>query len=228
MAGRPDNGNSIPDACVGPVGALESGPSPDSFAPRSAVGRPPTRPVLDSPPRRTRQPGLADSTGPSTHRPDLSSGPLPSPVLRNYPTFLTGDAPMRFSLPRGAPHGPARAGGAAPDRGSPPSRRHFLRLAAGAAGLALAGGPARARPRAVAPAPIPGGLDFLGTGDVFHVYASGYPGFGDASTDDPSLITDFNGDVGVAYVRGMGTRTDKVTGAREHLPWEIDLRFMGG
>lgn len=47
-------------------------------------------------------------------------------------------------------------------------------------------------------------------------------------TSDPSLITDFNGHVGLTYVRGMGTRTDKATGGTQHLPFEVDLRFMKG
>jgi hypothetical protein len=58
--------------------------------------------------------------------------------------------------------------------------------------------------------------------------APGYPGFGNAATDDPSVITDFNGHVGVTYVQGWGTHTDKTTGKVKRLPWEVDLRFMKG
>src|SRR5262245_7130773 len=77
--------------------------------------------------------------------------------------------------------------------------------------------------------PIPGGLDFLGNGSASHVYAHGYPGFGgDPGTEDPSVISHFNGVFGLAYVRGMGTHTDKQSGVQTHLPWEIDLRFMKG
>ncbi len=127
-----------------------------------------------------------------------------------------------------------------PPRGHVPvpgalSRRHFLRSAAGAAGLALglnaptAQARAKARGAAADPVPIPGGLDFLGDGSVFHVYAHGYPGFGgDPGTEDPIVIHHFNGDFGLTYVRGTGTHTDKATGVRTRLPWEIDLRFMTG
>jgi hypothetical protein len=133
---------------------------------------------------------------------------------------------------RGSLRGPIRNWGGIPLRGSSLSRRHFLRSAAGAAGLVLglnatparAGGPAGGEP-----VPIPGGLDFLGNGSIFHVYAHGYPGFGgDPGTEDPIVIFDFNGDFGLTYVRGMGTHTDKQSGVRTHLPWEIDLRFMKG
>jgi hypothetical protein len=114
--------------------------------------------------------------------------------------------------------------------GPAPSRRHFLRAAAGAAGLVLGGNALTAQggDDCPAPVPIPGGVTF-GTDTLFHVYAHGYPGFGgDPGTEDPSTIYDFNGTFGLAYVRGMGTHTDKVTGARTRLPWEVDLRFMKG
>ncbi|HKB03003.1 MAG TPA: hypothetical protein VKD90_12335 [Gemmataceae bacterium] len=127
----------------------------------------------------------------------------------------------RNSPVRGAPIGPAPA----------PSRRHFLRSAAGAAGLLLAANAstARADGDCPPPVPIPGGLDFFGDGSVFHVYAHGYPGFGgDPGEEDPSVIYNINADVGVAYVRGMGTHTDKASGVQTHLPWEIDLRFAKG
>lgn len=117
-----------------------------------------------------------------------------------------------------------------PARGLAPSRRNFLR-AAGAAGLVLVANPpgVRAGPSGADPVPIPGGLDFLGNGTIFHVYAHGYPGFGgDPGEEDPSTIYHFNGAFGVTYVRGMGTHTDKQTGVRTRLPWEVDLRFMKG
>jgi len=111
-----------------------------------------------------------------------------------------------------------------------PSRRHFLRTAAGAAGLILGGASlARGDGGGSAPVPIPGGLDFFGDGSIFHVYAHGYPGFGgDPGQEDPITIWNFNGDFGVTYVRGMGTHTNKATGEQTRLPWEIDLRFMQG
>ena len=84
--------------------------------------------------------------------------------------------------------------------------------------------------QAVDPKPIPGGLQFLFPDPtVFHVLAPGYPGSGlDPATNDPSVITDFNGYVGVAYLTGMGTHTDRKTGHVSRLPFEVDLRFMKG
>lgn len=111
------------------------------------------------------------------------------------------------------------------------SRRQFLHTAMGATGLVLGAGlvsPARADGCAD-PRPIPGGLDILGTGEIFHLRLPGYPGFGmDPATNDASVITDFNGQIGLSYIRGMGTHTDLATGAISHLPFEVDLRFMKG
>jgi len=115
------------------------------------------------------------------------------------------------------------------------SRRRFIRETARAVGAtlgasillpAVAGAGQRLN---AAPRPIPNGVQFLGSGTpVFHVMAPGYPGFGNAATDDPSSITNFNGHVGVTYVQGWGTHTDKTTGKVKRLPWEVDLRFMKG
>jgi hypothetical protein len=44
---------------------------------------------------------------------------------------------------------------------------------------------------------------------------------------DPSSITDFNGSVGVADVRGSGTATYP-DGSSETLLYDTDLRFMNG
>ena len=92
------------------------------------------------------------------------------------------------------------------------SRRRFIRETARAVGAtvgasillpAVAGAGLRLN---AAPRPIPNGLQFLGPGTpVFHVMAPGYPGFGNAVTDDPSSITNFNGHVGVTYVQDWGT-----------------------
>jgi hypothetical protein len=111
------------------------------------------------------------------------------------------------------------------------SRRHLLRSAAGAAGLVLGANvwSARAADDCPEPKPITGGSDFLGNGTIFHVLAPGYPDSGaDPATNNPSVITDLNGDIGLAYVRGAGTHTDKTTGATSYLPFEVDLRFMEG
>jgi hypothetical protein len=95
------------------------------------------------------------------------------------------------------------------------SRRQFLGTAAGAAGLLLGASvlsPARAAV-CTDPRPIPGGSAEFG-----HVYHQLYPDRDTADTEDPSTITDFNGHIGLAYVEGMGTHTDKTTGRVSHLP----------
>jgi hypothetical protein len=105
------------------------------------------------------------------------------------------------------------------------SRREFLGMAAGAAGLLLGSSvlsPARAAVCAD-PRPIPGGFAEFG-----HFYHQRYPNQDTADTEDPSTITDFNGHIGLAYVEGMGTHTDKTTGRVSHLPYRVDLRFMKG
>jgi hypothetical protein len=106
------------------------------------------------------------------------------------------------------------------------SRRQFLGAAAGAAGLALAwkSGLALADP-AGEPVPIPGGFKIGST--LFHVFA---PGAGNNPPDlELSTITDFNGFVGLAYISGMCTETNHVTGAKRRLPFlTADMRFMKG
>ncbi len=113
------------------------------------------------------------------------------------------------------------------------SRRNFLGTTAGAAGLFLASsklspvmGASCADPR-----PIPQGNQFLFPDPtVFHIELPGFPGFpdNDPARNDPSVITDFNGHIGLAYVRGTGTHTDLTTGMSSNLPFEVDLRFMEG
>jgi hypothetical protein len=105
------------------------------------------------------------------------------------------------------------------------SRRQFLGTAAGAAGLLLGASllsPARSAVCAD-PRPIPGGFSEFG-----HFYHQLYPNQDTADTEDPSTITDFNGHIGMAYVEGTGTHTDKMTGTVSHLPYRVDLRFMKG
>ena len=50
----------------------------------------------------------------------------------------------------------------------------------------------------------------------------------DPATNDASVITDFNGQLGLAYIAGMGTHTDRATGTVRRLPFEVDMRFMKG
>jgi hypothetical protein len=77
----------------------------------------------------------------------------------------------------------------------------------------------------VGPLPIPGGHPIpnpFGGPDVHHQF----PGPADATGPvggEPSLITDFNGFIGVARVQGTGTDNRGNT-----LLWDADLRFMDG
>jgi hypothetical protein len=140
-----------------------------------------------------------------------------APTRRLWASGSLGESPRR------------RAG--MPVWGHALSRRHFLRSAAGAAGLVLGANllSARAASDCPDPSPIPGGIDFLGNGAVFHVQAPGYPDSGfSPATNDAAVIKDFNGAIGLAYVRGAGTHTDKTTGVQSYLPFEVDLRFMKG
>jgi hypothetical protein len=106
-------------------------------------------------------------------------------------------------------------------------RRGFVLGAAGLTGAAVGGGwltgapaasahPSRHRHLSTAAArPIPGGIQPLGPGtEVFHVIL---PGQG-----EPSTITDFKGEVGVAVTDGRGT------GPNAAHAFEIDIRFMDG
>jgi len=104
------------------------------------------------------------------------------------------------------------------------SRRRFLGRVAGGAGVLV--GASMLGPGAVAaplkknatPKPIPGGLEFGGI--TFHVYPFG-------RDQEPSVITDFNGFVGVAQVQGTGVGTNP-DGTTETLLYDTDMRFMKG
>lgn len=105
------------------------------------------------------------------------------------------------------------------------SRRGFLGLSAAASGLALAGlvAPplAHAAKESRLPNPIPGGMQLLGPeGPLFHFFLPG-------PTAEPSLITDFQGFVGLAGVGGRGIRTEPGQEPR-HVFFESDNRFMTG
>jgi hypothetical protein len=76
-----------------------------------------------------------------------------------------------------------------------------------------------AAPGSSAPKPIPGGFTLGGI--TFHTF---FPGMG----SENSTITDFNGIVGFADVQGTGTGTDLLTGVREPLLFDSDMRFMKG
>ena len=106
-----------------------------------------------------------------------------------------------------------------------PSRRAFLGGAAAATGASLGSGllwPAAgsAAPISKLPAPKPTTATVTISGVTFHLTSFG-PGV------DPSSITDFNGFVGVADVRGKGTATNP-DGSTETLLFDTDMRFMKG
>jgi hypothetical protein len=105
------------------------------------------------------------------------------------------------------------------------SRRAILGGAAAAAGASLGSGllwPAAgsAAPGLALPAPKPTTATTTVNGVAFHFDFFG-PGV------DPSSITDFNGFVGVADVRGKGTATNP-DGSTETLLFDTDMRFMKG
>ncbi len=103
------------------------------------------------------------------------------------------------------------------------SRRAFLRAAGVAGGTTLGAsllGPAAAAARSLRPVPIPGGTEIAGK--LFHLFLPG-PG------NEPSTITDFVGDVGIAVVDGTwevahGDPRNEVRRGS----YEGDLRFMKG
>lgn len=106
------------------------------------------------------------------------------------------------------------------------SRRQFMGTAAGVTGAVLTSGlwmPALVSADSTTAAnPIPGGIQPFGPGtEVFHIVL---PGRG----KEPSTITDLNGFVGLANVRGLGTATNTRTGATSRLIYDVDNRFMKG
>ena len=107
------------------------------------------------------------------------------------------------------------------------SRRQFTRTAAGAAVGAAVGLPSLLQAQAKGsspPVPIPGGTPVLGGG--FHVFG---PNAIDPINAEPASITDFNGFVGLAYIDGTVTRTNRLNGAVVTLPMiGSDMRFMTG
>jgi hypothetical protein len=67
-------------------------------------------------------------------------------------------------------------------------------------------------------------------GQLFHVFGPGPEGAGiDPIDAEPSTITDFTGTVGLAYLNGTVTRTNRATGEVRTLPTVgSDMRFMQG
>lgn len=114
------------------------------------------------------------------------------------------------------------------------TRRKFLGSAALAGGAAATVGvwlPELARAAAFAesdPRFIPGGTKLPFAPDPFHFFfpTDGVPGAVTVTSGhgDPSLITDFDGMIGVADV-GQTSGTD---GSGKRLLWKADVRFMKG
>jgi hypothetical protein len=101
------------------------------------------------------------------------------------------------------------------------SRRNFLQAGATlAAGLALPL-PLRSSQEASLPNPIPGGLDLLGNGHVFHVFLPG-------TSPELATITDFNGVLGATDVLGSWTAGGFTPPPNTPLIFDADMRFMSG
>ena len=114
------------------------------------------------------------------------------------------------------------------------SRRQVMRTALGVTAAGMAGiglrHAGRVRADGAAPVPIPGGSPAIValTGQLFHVYGPAAPDL-DPPDAEPSTITDFDGEVALAYIDGMCRRTDTTTGAVRELPFVgSDMRFMRG
>jgi hypothetical protein len=113
------------------------------------------------------------------------------------------------------------------------TRRRFLQAAAGATAAGAIGAralQAAAEAAAAGPGiglvePIPGTLDLLGTGDLFHVQAPPLTGV----DTDPATVFNFQGAAGISFISGMCERTNRKTGQTQTLPYLFnDMRFMKG
>jgi len=124
---------------------------------------------------------------------------------------------QRYIRPRTASRGHAHFW----RRAAAVSRRNFLQAGATlAAGLAIP--PAlRASRETSLPNPIPGGLDLLGNGHIFHVYLPG-------TSPELATITDFNGSMGATDVLGTWTAEDFTPPPDTPIIFDADVRFMSG
>jgi hypothetical protein len=107
------------------------------------------------------------------------------------------------------------------ERAAANSRRNFLQAGATlAAGLAIP--PLlRASVEHPLPNPIPGGLDLLGNGHIFHVYLPG-------TAPELATITDFNGVLGATEILGSWSGGGVTATADTPLVFDADVRFMDG
>jgi hypothetical protein len=102
------------------------------------------------------------------------------------------------------------------------SRRGFLGTAGAAMGARLALPSAlRAASDDILPNPIPGGLDLLGNGHIFHVYLPG-------TSPELSTITDFNGVLGAADILGSWSGGGVTPPPNTPLVFDAEMRFMAG
>jgi hypothetical protein len=113
------------------------------------------------------------------------------------------------------------------------SRRRFVQAVAGSAAVGTALGEGlqkseRAHSRwSFAPVPIPSGTP--GLKEFYHVIGPGVGEGFDPIDAEPSSITNMDADVGLAYISGNVTRTNRKTGEEELLPFlNSDMRFMKG
>jgi len=101
------------------------------------------------------------------------------------------------------------------------SRRNFLQAGATlAAGLAIPPALCASREPSL-PNPIPGGLDLLGTGQIFHVFLPG-------TSPELATITDFNGAMGASDVLGTWTAEGFTPPPDTPIIFDADVRFMSG
>jgi hypothetical protein len=111
------------------------------------------------------------------------------------------------------------------------SRRQFMRTTGGVVAAGAALGSQFLRPPVVHaqggdPLPIPGGSPKL---PGFHVYGPTPDNSFDPIDAEPSLITNFDGVAGLAYINGTVRRTRMSTGDTVELPFlNSDMRFMQG
>ena len=107
------------------------------------------------------------------------------------------------------------------------SRRRFLQTGAGALAAGAVLGRQFLRPTTAYaagsdPIPVPGSPILA----PFHIWA---PIFVDSIDAEPATVTNFNGVVGIAYLSGNVTRTNRRTGEVVVKPFvDADMRFMQG
>jgi hypothetical protein len=95
--------------------------------------------------------------------------------------------------------------------------------------LVLWGSPSRADEGGAAPKPIPGGIGRTAgapEGVGIHFFPPAI--LPDGTILEPSTITDFNGVVAVANLKGTGEATDTRTGIKYPASYEMDMRLIKG